>query len=342
MWVKPLATSKRCRSSSLFRCRRPGQGQVDASVCASPPTPSLKPGEVFSTPRTFLTVYSGDYYEPLSCGPTSMEKEGLRKPANNDENYAVSWCGWGYEFAVTPKQMLDTIPKLKELGIHWATLDDGWFNNYGDWQPRAAGFCRRRHPRHGDASSTTQGIKVQLWWLPLAVEDGHNGYGGRKYRSSRGGEAASGLADSGPKRKTGAHGAQSGDALPRAAGSAGLLQTADRAFHPRLGISTATSWTIFTPRRLATTRSIITNRPTTQSTPWAKSTKRFSKPRARSNPTASRRAALAARRRVWRGCAIWIRRSPPIPWVPFRSAAASRCTKPCSAHVPRSMAITWN
>jgi alpha-galactosidase len=26
-----------------------------------------------------------------------------------------------------------------------------------------------------------QGIKVQLWWLPLAVEDGQHGYGGRKF-----------------------------------------------------------------------------------------------------------------------------------------------------------------
>jgi hypothetical protein len=30
--------------------------------------------------------------------------------------------------------MIATIPKLQELGIHWATLDDRWFNNYGDWQ----------------------------------------------------------------------------------------------------------------------------------------------------------------------------------------------------------------
>ena len=58
-----------------------------------------------------------------------LAEEGLEKPRNDKENYAVSWCGWGYEFGVTPKQMLDTIPKLKELGIHWATLDDGWFNN---------------------------------------------------------------------------------------------------------------------------------------------------------------------------------------------------------------------
>jgi len=156
-----------------------GEGRVEANV-SIPAQTLLKPGDAYSTPRTFLAVYSGDFYEPLRLWSQVIEKEGLSKPANNDENYAVSWCGWGYEFAVTPKQMLGTIPKLKELGIHWATLDDGWFNNYGDWQPRQPSFAgtaiqdmvKRFHE---------QGIKVQLWWLPLGVEDGHHGYGGRKF-----------------------------------------------------------------------------------------------------------------------------------------------------------------
>jgi alpha-galactosidase len=154
-------------------------GRVEAAV-SIPANTVLKPGEAFSTPRTFLAVYGGDFYEPLSLWSNVIAKEGLAAPTNNEENYAVSWCGWGYEFGVTPKQMLDTVPKLKELGIHWATLDDGWFNNYGDWQPRQPTFA-------GDAIQDMvkkfheQGIKVQLWWLPLAVEDGHYGYGGRKY-----------------------------------------------------------------------------------------------------------------------------------------------------------------
>jgi alpha-galactosidase len=154
-------------------------GRVQAEV-SIPANSTLKPGEVFSTPRTFLAVYSGDFYEPLNLWSNAVEREGLAKPVNNDENYAVSWCGWGYEFAVTPKQMLDTIPKLKEFGVHWATLDDGWFNNYGDWQPRQPVFA-------GNAVQDmvkefhAQGMKVQLWWLPLGVEDGHHGYGGRKY-----------------------------------------------------------------------------------------------------------------------------------------------------------------
>jgi alpha-galactosidase len=154
-------------------------GLVRAGV-SIPAETVLKPGDVFSTPRTFLAVYSGDFYEPLKMWSDVIEKEGLSKPANNDENYAVAWCGWGYEFGVTPKQMLDTIPKLKELGIHWATLDDGWFNNYGDWQPREpvfAGTAMQDMVKQFHA----QGIKVQLWWLPLAVEDGKFGYGGRKF-----------------------------------------------------------------------------------------------------------------------------------------------------------------
>jgi alpha-galactosidase len=167
----PLALSIPVRTIST--------GKVEAEVRV-PAETTLKPGEVFSTPRTFLAVYHGDFYQPLSLWSKVLAKEGLERPRNNDENYAVSWCGWGYEFGVTPKQMVDTIPKLKELGIHWATLDDGWFNNYGDWQPHSPVFA-------GDAIPDMvkkfhdQGMKMQVWWLPLGVEDGHFGYGGRKY-----------------------------------------------------------------------------------------------------------------------------------------------------------------
>ncbi len=154
-------------------------GHVDASVHLTPSNP-LQPGEAYSTPETFIAVYSGDYYEPLRIYSDVIDGEGLKKPTTDSEDYAVSWCGWGYLSNVTPAQMLGTIPKLKELGIHWATLDDRWFNNYGDWQPRSDTFpddeirkmVRQFHE---------QGIKVQLWWLPLAVEDGGPGYESHSY-----------------------------------------------------------------------------------------------------------------------------------------------------------------
>ncbi len=157
-------------------------GTVDVKILV-PADATLKAGESFATPRTFVTAYRGDYYEPLSLWSNAVAKEGLEKPANNPENYAVSWCGWGYESNVTPKQMVDTIPKLQELGIHWATLDDRWFNNYGDWQPRTDTFP-------GDAMQQlvkdfhAKGVKMQIWWLPLAVEDGRFKYEDHKYGTS--------------------------------------------------------------------------------------------------------------------------------------------------------------
>jgi len=154
-------------------------GHVDASVHLTPGN-MLQPGETYSTPETFISVYSGDYYEPLRIYSEVIDGEGLKKPTNNKEDYAVSWCGWAYLANVTPAQMLGTIPKLKEMGIHWATLDDRWFNNYGDWEPRSDTFpgdeIRKMVQQFHE-----QGIKVQLWWLPLAVEDGGPGYESHAY-----------------------------------------------------------------------------------------------------------------------------------------------------------------
>lgn len=140
----------------------------------------LSPGETFTTPRTFLSMYAGDFYQPLQQWSNLLEREGLQQPRFNAEDYAVSWCSWGYRSDINAKKLLDAIPKLKELGIHWATLDDGWFNNYGDWMPQQAAFpgaavedmVKQFH---------AQGIKVQIWWLPLGVEDGTHHDGARQF-----------------------------------------------------------------------------------------------------------------------------------------------------------------
>jgi len=154
-------------------------GQIEATVRLTPAT-TLRPGETYGTPQTFVAVYSGDYYQPLRMYSDVIDGEGLTKPANTNEDYAANWCGWGYLENVTPKQMLGTIPKLKELGIHWATLDDRWFNNYGDWQPRTDTFPGDTI-RQMVQQFHAQGVKVQLWWLPLAVEDGGPGYESHPY-----------------------------------------------------------------------------------------------------------------------------------------------------------------
>ena len=158
-------------------------GEVAASVTI-PANTTLKPNESYSTPRTFLAVYAGDYYEPLRTWSSILQKEGWTLPKPSSEAYNVSWCGWGYEFNVTPAQMIGTIPKLKEFGIKWATLDDRWFDTYGDWNPRSETFP-------GDSIKKMvqdfhkQGELVQLWWLPLGVEDGQGRWESHKYLVSK-------------------------------------------------------------------------------------------------------------------------------------------------------------
>jgi len=144
---------------------------------------TLAPGESYTAPRSFLAVFAGDFYEPLRLYSLARQREGWPIPRPSNAAYEPAWCGWGYEFDVTPAQMLGTIPKLKELGIPWATLDDRWFAGYGDWRPRPDTFP-------GDSIRTMvdafhrEGIKVQIWWLPLGVEDGEGKYGSHPYALS--------------------------------------------------------------------------------------------------------------------------------------------------------------
>jgi alpha-galactosidase len=158
-------------------------GRVNASL-KIPVNATLKPGDSYSTPRSFVAVYSGDFYEPLRTWSSLLQKEGWNIPKPSNEAYNVSWCGWGYEFNVTPKEMLGTVPKLKELGIKWATLDDRWFDTYGDWNPRNETFPGDSIKRMVD-DFHKQGMLVQLWWLPIGVEDGQGRWESHKYIVSK-------------------------------------------------------------------------------------------------------------------------------------------------------------
>ena len=165
----------------------PVEVEKDGKVAVAmsiPANTTLKPGETFSTPRSFLAVYSGDFYQPLRMWSEILAKEGWQIPKPSSEAYNVSWCGWGYEFNVTPAQMLGTIPKLKEFNIKWATLDDRWFDTYGDWNPRSDTFPGDAIKKMTDEFHKN-GELVQIWWLPIAVEDGQGRWESHKYIVSK-------------------------------------------------------------------------------------------------------------------------------------------------------------
>jgi alpha-galactosidase len=153
-------------------------GRVGASMVSE--AINLGPGQTYSTPRSFVAVYSGDFYKPLRMWSDALGFDGWTVPKPSNEAYNVSWCGWGYEFNVTPAKMLGTVPKLKELGIKWATLDDRWFETYGDWNPRKDTFPGDSIKKMVD-DFHKDGIFAQLWWLPLAAEDGQGRWESHKY-----------------------------------------------------------------------------------------------------------------------------------------------------------------
>jgi alpha-galactosidase len=130
----------------------------------------LRPGESFQTFRTFVSVHDGDYFQTLLTYRRFMLKQGFRMAKAPDSAFGAIWCAWGYGRDFKPQQVYDTLPTVKRMGFTWVTLDDGWQNNYGDWQ-----LDPKKFPR-GDADIKAmvdrihqEGFKVQLWWSPLSA-----------------------------------------------------------------------------------------------------------------------------------------------------------------------------
>ncbi len=131
---------------------------------------SLPPGESFRTFRTFVTVHDGDYFQTLLTYRRFMLKQGFQMANAPESAFGAIWCAWGYGRDFKPQQVYDTLPTVKRMGFTWVTLDDGWQNNYGDWQ-----LDPKKFP-HGDADIKAmverihqEGFKAQLWWSPLSA-----------------------------------------------------------------------------------------------------------------------------------------------------------------------------
>jgi alpha-galactosidase len=134
---------------------------------------TLTAKQVFQTPRVLLSFHQGDFFEPLALYRDVMALQGLKAPEPNHEDFAPAWCSWGYEFDVLPSEVSGVLPKLGELGIHWLTLDDRWFDHYADWNPRPDTFPKgvEEMIQMNDRIHAA-GALSQIWWYPLCIEDG--------------------------------------------------------------------------------------------------------------------------------------------------------------------------
>ena len=161
-WMMPVQSSQAQGISAAFEDRRHRK---------------LLPGERLHGLKTMLSAHQGDFYEPLDLYRKVMAAQGITPAQTNPENYEPAWCSWGYEFDVHPDEVTGVLPALKDLNIHWLTLDDRWFDNYGDWNPRrilspgAAPKCAAWSIRSTPKEPTLKsgGIHSRLRMEPVAI-----------------------------------------------------------------------------------------------------------------------------------------------------------------------------
>ena len=133
----------------------------------------LSPGDTLATLKTFVSVHSGDYYAALKQYSALMQQNGLAFVPAEEAAYEPIWCAWGYERDFTLQEVINTLPKVKELGIRWAVLDDGFQQAEGDWDVNRTKFPRGTADMKRLVEAIhAQGLKAKLWWAPLAVDSG--------------------------------------------------------------------------------------------------------------------------------------------------------------------------
>lgn len=141
---------------------------------------ALKPGKQLVTDTTFLTAHPGDHFVPLQRYREYMADVGQRAPKTQKAAVEPIWCAWGYERGFTVEQIVGTLPKVVEVGLKWAVLDDGWQTNEGDWDINTEKFPRGEADMRAFTKQIRDaGLRPRLWWAPLAADPGSNLYRNR-------------------------------------------------------------------------------------------------------------------------------------------------------------------
>jgi alpha-galactosidase len=130
----------------------------------------FNPRDTLHSYKTFVSVHQKDCFSTLREFAKFMDTQGIRPAPSESSAFEPVWCAWGYERDFTLDEIIKTLPKLKELGIKWVGIDDGYQQAQGDWHTNKTQFPG------GDAQMKqfvdrlhSEGFKVVLWWAPLAV-----------------------------------------------------------------------------------------------------------------------------------------------------------------------------
>jgi len=132
----------------------------------------LQPGKSFYEVPCAIITHHGDFFNALHTYSKVMQHEGFSFPVAPKDSYQPEWCAWGYERDFNKEQILKSLPEVKKLGFKWVTLDDGWQNADGDWEPNLKKFPGGENDFVSFINKIhSYGLKVRLWWVPFAAQD---------------------------------------------------------------------------------------------------------------------------------------------------------------------------
>ena len=134
------------------------------------PQAMLRPGETLTTPRTFVTMHHGDYYEPLATYRAMLEAQGVTFLKYSESLYHPIWWTYAFGHNFRPAEVYNSIPKFKELGIEWLILNNRWWDHYCDWIPRPDKFGGEAGFKEMVARLHQAGLKSLIWWMPCGVQ----------------------------------------------------------------------------------------------------------------------------------------------------------------------------
>jgi alpha-galactosidase len=134
---------------------------------------TLAKNDILTTDETFVMVHQKDYFTSMQTYTKFMKVKGIHFAETEEAAFGAMWCAWGYERNFTLEEIIGTLPKVKELGIKWVGIDDGFQIAEGDWHLDPKKFPNGdKDMRRLVDQIHAQGMKAMIWWSPLAADPG--------------------------------------------------------------------------------------------------------------------------------------------------------------------------
>jgi alpha-galactosidase len=133
----------------------------------------LKPGERYETVMTAIIFHKLDYHDPLRIYGNLLRDRGIDVKSNSyPSSHEPYWMTHGFGHYFDIKDILNSMPTLKSIGISRLNLDNGWFDYTGDWNvDRSPGKFPGGESdiKQFVGKIKKQGFRTALWWHPSAV-----------------------------------------------------------------------------------------------------------------------------------------------------------------------------